>query len=410
MMKRTVESIAHEQHPPVPPFTTGGLGGCAGKGDGSALVATDGDCTVTDSHANQALLDALAGFITDEAQHRISLSGTGAVYRLEKRFASIVGQPHALGVCNATMGLWAIFLALGIRDADVITTPYSWGGSLAGLLHTGNRPVFADIDRESLTLDPGQVSRAITKRTKAILAVDIYGYPCDGAALREIADQHGLWLIQDCAQSFGAFIEKRHTGWWADASVFSFTAGKPLWGGEGGMIVSRHRELYERLIWQTQHPLRQLRDLQAPNEMALNLRMHPLSAVMAEAGFSSALKRVEETRQTSIRLLELLKAQQVSKTTIPASRDIRPSFHILTCEPSVEPADLERVLAQCHSGYTVSTAPVAEPLYAHETYASLSQLHGWAPLNPCPVAEEQSRCRIGLSRVKTGERSERWSS
>lgn len=346
-------------------------------------------------------LDALAAFVADPDQHRISLSGTGAVYRLEKRFASLVGQPHALAVSNATMGLWAIFMALGIRDADVITTPYTWGGSLAGLLLTGNRPVFADIDRESLTLDPGQVSRAITKRTKAILAVDIYGYPCDGAALREIADRHGLWLIQDCAQSFGAFIGKQHTGWWADASVFSFTAGKPLWAGEGGMIVSRHRELYERSIWQTQHPLRQLRDLPdlASNEMALNLRIHPLSAILAEAGFSSALKRVEETRQTSIRLLELLKAQQVSKTTVPDPRDIRPSFHVLTCEPFVEPADLERVLAQCHSGYTVSTAPVAEPLYTHEIFATLSRHHRWGSPNRCPVAEEQSRSRIRLSRV-----------
>lgn len=355
-------------------------------------------------------LDALAAFLGDEEQHRISLSGTGAVYRLEKRFASLVEQPYALAVSNATMGLWAIFLALGIRDADVITTPYTWGGSLAGLLSTGNRPVFADIDRDSLTIDPAQVARVITKRTKAILAVDIYGYPCDGPALREIADQHGVWLIQDCAQSFGAFIGNRHTGWWADASVFSFTAGKALWAGEGGMIVSRHRDLYERFIWQTQHPLRQLRDLPGvtPNEMAMNLRIHPFSAVLAEANFSSALEHVEETRQTSIRLLELLKAQQVSKTTVPASGDIRPSFHILTCEPSVESVDVERVLAQYHSSYTASTAPVAESLYAHEAYVSFSRLHGWDSPDRCPVAEQQSKSRIRLSKkVDTCDSRER---
>lgn len=345
-------------------------------------------------------LDALAAFLADADQHRIGLSGTGAVYRLEERFAALVEQPHALAVSNATMGLWSIFLALGIRDADVITTPYTWGGSLAGLLSTGNRPVFVDIDRDSLTIDPAQVVRAITKRTKAILAVDIYGYPCDGPALREIADQHGLWLIQDCAQSFGAFIGRQHTGWWADASVFSFTAGKALWAGEGGMIVSRYRDLYERLIWQTQHPLRQLRDLPgvAPNEMAMNLRIHPFSAVLAEADCSSALERVERTRQTTIRLLKLLKTQQVSKTAIPDLGIIRPSFHVLTCEPSVEPAEVERALTKYHADYTVSTAPVAEPLYAHEAYVSLSQLHGWDSPDRCPVAEEQSKSRIRLSK------------
>src|SRR5574337_161203 len=349
---------------------------------------------------NDEPFDALAAFLDNEEQHRISLSGTGAVYRLEKRFASLVEQPYALAISNATMGLWAIFLALGIRDADVITTPYTWGGSLAGLLSTGNRPDFADIDRDSLTIDHAQVARAITKRTKAILAVDIYGYPCDGPALREIADQHGVWLIQDCAQSFGAFIGNRHTGWWADASIFSFTAGKALWAGEGGMIVSRHQELYERLVWQTQHPLRQLRDLPdlAPNEMAMNLRIHPFSAVLAEASFSAALEHVEETRQTSIRLLELLKTEQVSKMAIPDLRMIRPSFHILTCEPSVESADVENVLAQRHSGYTVSTAPVTEPLYTHETYVSFSRLHGWDSPNRCPAAEQQSKSRIRLSK------------
>lgn len=352
----------------------------------------------------QKSLDALAAFVADHDQYRISLSGTGAVYRLEKRFASLVGQPHALAVSNATMGLWAIFMALEIRDADVITTPYTWGGSLAGLLLTGNRPVFADIDRESLVLNPEQVSRLVTRQTKAILAVDIYGYPSNGPALRKIADRHGLWLIQDCAQSFGAFIGEQHTGWWADASVFSFTAGKALWAGEGGMIVSRHQALYDQLILQTQHPLRQLRDLPdlLPNELALNLRIHPFSAIWAEARFTQALEAVRARRQEAIRLLGLLQAEQVIRPSTPDPR-VEPSCHVLTCEPCVPRSRFDRVLKA--AGYRTEAPPIVEPLYAHEAYRHVAGLHGRRPAARCRVAERQCRQRVRLMRVSADRRA-----
>src|SRR5512139_582002 len=89
---------------------------------------------------------AIEAFLSDEDRWMMSLAGTGAVYRLEQRFASLLGHPHALGVGNATVGLWALFQAFNIHEAEIITTPYTWGGSLTGLLLTGNCPVFADID------------------------------------------------------------------------------------------------------------------------------------------------------------------------------------------------------------------------------------------------------------------------
>src|SRR5688500_11577265 len=93
-------------------------------------------------------------FMIDSSQWESGLAGTGAVYQLEKKFASLVGHPHALAVANATLGLWAIFVSLDLHDSEIVVSPYTWGGSLAGLLSTGNRPVFADIDQDSLTLDP----------------------------------------------------------------------------------------------------------------------------------------------------------------------------------------------------------------------------------------------------------------
>lgn len=187
----------------------------------------------------QTIQPKISDFVSDPDQWGISLSGTGAVYRLERKLAELVGNPYALSIANATSGLWAVFMALGIHNSDIITTPYTWGGSLSGLMLAGNRPVFVDIDRDTLTLDPEEVARSITPKTKAILAVDIYGYPCKADLLRKIADEYGLLLIQDCAQSFGAYFQDYHTGWYADASVFSLTVGKALFAGEGGMIVTK---------------------------------------------------------------------------------------------------------------------------------------------------------------------------
>lgn len=350
---------------------------------------------------------AIAEFLSDPSQWGISLSGTGAVYRLERKFASLVGHPHALAVTSATLGLWAVLTGLEIHDAEVITTPYTWGGTLAGLLLTGNRPVFADIDPQTLTLDPEKIVRCITPRTRAILAVDIYGYPADGQALREIADQHGLVLIQDCAQSFGAYRGGHHTGWWADAAVFSFTWGKTLFAGEGGLIVTRHPELLEQLVWETQHPHRQLRDVPSlpANEMAMNLRIHPLSAVWADAAFDDALAGMEEHRNERVQLLSLLERERMSKTKVPDGRCIKPSFHALTFEPRCEPAKIVRFLQENHPIYRLSSPPVVEPLYLHESYRRVSLQNGWGEPNRCPVAEKQCRRRLRLVKSNVSSRS-----
>lgn len=341
---------------------------------------------------------AIAEFLSDPSQWVISLSGTGAVYRLEWKFASLVGLPHALAVTNATLGLWAVFMALEIHDAEVITTPYTWGGTLAGLLLAGNRPVFADIDDQTLTLDPGKVARCITSRTRAILAVDIYGYPADGPALRKIADRHGLVLIQDCAQSFGAYRGETHTGWYADAAVFSFTWGKALFAGEGGLILTRHPELLERLVWQTQHPHRQLRDVPdlPANEMAMNLRINPLSAIWADAAFDDVLARMDEHRNECGQVLDFLEKEQMSRTKAPDGRRVKPSFHVLTFEPRRDPGKIERLLQESKMPYQLCSPPIIEPLYRHESYRKASLLNGWDRPDRRPAAERQFRRRLRL--------------
>jgi dTDP-4-amino-4,6-dideoxygalactose transaminase len=325
---------------------------------------------------------------------------------LEQRFASLLAHPHALAVANATLGLWALFQALDINGAEIITSPYNWGGSLAGLLLTGNRPVFADIDAQTLTLDPANVKRRITPRTRAILAVDIYGYPCDGPALRKIANDHGLFLFQDCAQSFGAYCGDRHTGWWADAAVFSFTWGKALFAGEGGMIVTRHRELFDQLVWITQHPLRQGRDVpdRPVNELAQNLRLNPLAAVWAEATFEYALAGVEKNRQKCLEIIQFLERGGMSKTKPPGEK-LRPSFHALTFEPNRAPLAIERRLHKKSWRYSVSLPSIVKPIHRQDVFAEFSRARKWPGPQRCPISEEQCRLRRRLVPIKPADKS-----
>ena len=165
---------------------------------------------------------------------RSHLAGMGAIAELEAKIARHYGKKYALCLNNATTALMAIALALDLQGETFITTGYSYGGTVAGWLMLGNRPVFADIDPHNLTLDPEAVRRAITRSTKAILSVDTFGNPADMEALRSIADEFDLWLISDAAQSLGAERNGQPASSLADAIVISMTAGKTLFAGEGG--------------------------------------------------------------------------------------------------------------------------------------------------------------------------------
>ncbi len=361
-------------------------------------------------HGDQRLLAKLSEFLTNPEQWSSSLSGTGAVHRLERRFAALVGRPYALTVANATLGLWAAFLALGVRDAEVVTTPYTWGGSLTGLMLAGNRPVFADIDADTLVLDPESVAQRITKRTKAILAVDIYGYPSAGPRLRKIADDAGVVLIQDCAQSFGAYLGSHHTGFWADAAIFSLGPGKALCAGEGGVIVVHDRSLYEQLVWTTQHPLRQLKDTPRlpPSEMGLNLRVNSLSAALAEARFDEAVRQVECIRKRSVKILTALALSKVSRTLQPNLTKVRPSFHVLSFEPAVSLDKVEKLVLATVLGATVCRPSVYLPLWAHGSYPLLASRNRCKRPEPCPVAKQQCEVRLCIKHARQFDRRGRW--
>jgi perosamine synthetase len=162
----------------------------------------------------------------------------------EEAFAAYIGVKHAVAVSSGTAALHLCVRALGIHEGDeVITTPFSFIASSNCILFEHAKPVFVDIDPVTLCIDPGRIEQAITKRTKAIIAVDVFGALADWHALRKIASKHNLALIEDSCESLGSKKGKQMAGAFADCATFAFYPNKQMTTGEGGMLVTNRKDI-----------------------------------------------------------------------------------------------------------------------------------------------------------------------
>jgi dTDP-4-amino-4,6-dideoxygalactose transaminase len=166
----------------------------------------------------------------------------------ETEFAEYVGVNHAVAVSNGSLALGIALRALDLAaGAEVIVTPRTFVASVSEILLARAIPVFADVDPNSQNVTPESIERLISKRTGAIIAVHLAGWPCEMEKIRSLSNNHRLAVIEDCAQSHGAEINGRKTGGWGDIAAFSFCQDKIIsTGGEGGMIVTDDDEYWQR--------------------------------------------------------------------------------------------------------------------------------------------------------------------
>jgi perosamine synthetase len=178
---------------------------------------------------------------------RLSLGPT--IDRFEELLAERVGSRYAVAVSSGTAGLHLLCLAAGFGPGDeVITSPLTFVASANCFVVQGATPVFAEIDPRTLNVDPAAVEDAITERTRAVVAVDIFGYPCELDELRAICQRHGVRLIDDSAQALGAEYKGRPVGGHGVPGIFGFYPNKQLATGEGGAVVTDSREERELLV------------------------------------------------------------------------------------------------------------------------------------------------------------------
>lgn len=170
----------------------------------------------------------------------------------EKEFADYVDVPHAIATSSCTGALHIALAALGVGPGDEVIVPdITWVATANAVLYVGATPVFADVDPDTWLLDPKSFESMIGPNTKAVMPVHLYGHPCSMSRIMEIAEKHDLFVVEDAAPSIGAEVDGQRTGSFGHFGAFSFQGAKLAVTGEGGMLVTKDRELYERAysVW-----------------------------------------------------------------------------------------------------------------------------------------------------------------
>jgi perosamine synthetase len=165
----------------------------------------------------------------------------------ERGFADYVGAQHATSVCNGTVAIHLALESLGIGPGDEVIVPtLTYVASANTIVHAGATPVFVDSLTEGWQIDPDDVRRKITPRTKALIVVHLYGMACNMDAICKICQEHGLLLIEDCAEAIGTLYKGRHVGTFGDAATFSFFGNKTITTGEGGMVITKEKGVLDK--------------------------------------------------------------------------------------------------------------------------------------------------------------------
>ena len=189
----------------------------------------------------------------DRAIHEViessAFAGGPFVEKFEEEFAAFCGSTYAIAVGNGTDALWLALLALGIGEGDeVITVPNTFIATAEAITYCKARPVFVDVDQDTFTMNPAELEKSLTKRTKAIIPVHLFGQPADMDPILDFARANGLFVVEDAAQAHGAEYRGRKAGTMGDAGCFSFYPGKNLGAfGEAGAIVTNDPELRKQI-------------------------------------------------------------------------------------------------------------------------------------------------------------------
>lgn len=296
------------------------------------------------------------------------------VERFEAEFAGYCGTKHCVAVNTGTSALHLALLAAGVKPGDeVITVPMTFIATSWGISYCGATPVYVDVDPATYTMDPAQVEKRITPKSKAILPVHLYGQPADLEPLMEISRKHGIPLIEDCAQAHGATYKGRGVGTFGQSGCFSFYPGKNLGAfGEAGAIVTDDASLAAHM--------RALRDhAQAKryhhSEIGFNYRMDGIQGAVLSIKLKHIARWTEQRQALGRRYQQ--KLDGLSLVLPVSAADRTHVWHLFV----VLHADRERIRKELDSRGIQSGLHYPIPLHLQEAYASLGGKVGDFPVS-----------------------------
>ncbi|MBI4355764.1 MAG: DegT/DnrJ/EryC1/StrS family aminotransferase [Candidatus Omnitrophica bacterium] len=303
------------------------------------------------------------------------------VEQFETAFRHLCRTRYAVAVSSGTAALHVSLAALGVERGDEVIVPaLTFIATANAVTYTGARPRFADVDPVSWTLDPDAVRRCLTKRTRAIIAVHLFGHPAPLAPLRRLAQRHGLALIEDACQAEGAVYRGRPVGGIGDAGCFSFYGNKTLTTGEGGMLVTNDRRLWQRAQLLRDHGMSPRRRYWHP-VIGFNYRLTNLQAALGMAQYHRL--RILLRRRRAIATAYTRRLRRVPGLVLPSelagTRHAYWMYALLVQRPFPLTRDaLARRLARAG----VETRPFFTPLHRQPPYRSAEHF---------PVAERLAR-------------------
>lgn len=305
------------------------------------------------------------------------------IAEFENKFAEYTGAKYAATVCNGTVALHLALVALGIGPGDEVIVPtLTYISSVNAIVYTGAIPVFVDSLEGTWQLDVEDVKRKITPATRAIMAVHLYGHPCDMEPLVLLSRKHGLFLVEDCAEGFGSLYKGRHVGTFGDIATYSFFGNKTITTGEGGMVVTNDETLHDRVVHFKGQGLAKHRQYWH-DVVGYNYRMTNICAAIGLAQLEQADDFIVKKREIANWYAELLIGVPVELHREVG--DVRHSYwmcSILVNDPALRDP-LRDVLAEAG----IETRPIFYPVHTMPMYSQKFQRHpvaeslGWRGIN-----------------------------
>lgn len=315
------------------------------------------------------------------------------VPEFESAISRYVGAKFAVAVCNGTAALHAAMFAMGIGPGDeVILPPMTFVSTANCIVFQGGTPVFSDIDPDSLLIDPALIEEKITPRTKAIIAVDYAGHPCDYDVLQNIAVKHGIYLVADACHALGARYKEKSVGSLADMTAFSFHPVKHITTGEGGIIVTDNEELAARLRLFRNHGISSdFRQRDEQNswfyemlELGYNYRITDFQCALGLSQLKKLQSFIENRRRIAARYDSAF-ASVPAIQPLTVQKDVLHAYHLYVIKLNSEVLGFSRnelfhKLRNRGIGANVHYIPV----HLHPYYRKHFKTHA----NLCPVAEK----------------------
>ena len=305
------------------------------------------------------------------------------IQRFEKNFSDFIGCKHSTTVSNGTVALHLALLSLGIGPEDEVIVPtLTYIASVNSIKYTGAKPIFVDSLHDTWQMDPKDVIKKITTKTKAVMAVHLYGHPCDMDALTSICKEYNLFLIEDCAEAIGSKYKGKHVGTFGDISTFSFFGNKTITTGEGGMVVTNDETLHDRCIHFKGQGLAKHRQYWH-DVIGYNYRMTNICAAIGLAQLEQVdyfIKRKREIADTYNDAFKNLNIEFHQE-----SRDVYHSYWM--CSILVkEPKDRDK-LRDFLANKGIETRPLFYPVHTMPMFSDKFQKHsvaenlGWRGIN-----------------------------